>query len=165
MIFNDFLRNFAQCDTWMNFVNTNKKEVERARFGNEERILRFFAMLHKWKVYSGNLASFLNSYMESVRNLSSNEIDEFNSILLKTIKIASLLAIPLHIQKNKNLIEAVLVGIASNISLVEKLSQAELENRFNLLLHTKPFSDDIREGMAHTVKVKERIESAVLVWR
>ena len=162
--FNDFLREFAQCNQWLDFAKTTKKAVEKARFGNEERILRFFAMLSNWKNYSGNLARFLNNYMENKRNLSSKEIDDFRSVLTRTINIAMKLNIPTHIHKNKNLVEAILVGIASNISTLEKLQESEIDSRFQQLQQTRPFSEDIREGMAHTIKVKERISESIRIW-
>ena len=162
--FNDFLRRSAVSEKWLTFVQTTKEEVLKGRFGNEERILRFFAMLEEWQAYKGNLAQFLNTYMDKNKSCSEEKIYHFQEIFQETLEIANKLNIPPYIRKNKNLTEGILVGIGTYLSSLKHLSEQELNDKLSALLKSPPYTDDIREGMAHTVKVKERIKAAIHAW-
>ena len=61
--FNDFLREVVRSNEWLSAMRVSHNAIENARYGNEERALRFFAMYDNWERYSGNLARFLNQYM------------------------------------------------------------------------------------------------------
>ena len=159
--FNDFLRNAAISDKWLIFAQTTKEKVLAGRFGNEERILRFLAMLEKWTDYKGNLAQFLNIYMDKNKSCSEERIYHFQEIFQKTLEIANKLNIPPDIRKNKNLTEGILVGIGTNLSSLKALSEHELNNKLSVLLKSPPYTEDIREGMAHSDKVFARIRAAI----
>lgn len=162
-VFNDFLREIVLIDEWLNFVKTDKEKSEKSRFGNEERVLRFFAMYDSYEKYTGNLAQFLNKYMEKMRN-EEKIISQYRSLLIRSLKVLSKVKIPEAIQKNKNLLEGILVGVAKNINKLEFESENEITDKFERLLKTDPYTNDIREGMAHTNKVKERIEASIQEW-
>lgn len=162
--FNDFLREIVKSSEWMNFAQTSKNKVDNARFGNEERVLRFFAMSDNWNDYSGNLAQFLNRYMEKTKDSSAETIKRYRNLLLKSLNISANIHIPPEIQKNKNLMEGILVGIALNINLLENQTQDAIQTKFEKLLATNPYSSDVREGMAHTAKVKERLGESIRIF-
>lgn len=159
--FNDLLHVLAYNVKWLNVNKTTKDIVEKSRFGNEERILRFFAMYERWESYKGNLSGFLNEFMDENKNVSSDKITKWEKLFLRVLGVVEQLELRDDIRKNKNLFEGVLVGIGVNIDAVEHLAIEELRERFGRLLKTRPYAEDIREGMAHTVKVRERMEAAI----
>ena len=159
--FNDFLREAAVSSEWLQFAETTEEKVRSGRFGHEERVLRFFAMLEQWQKYSGNLAQFLNEYMDNHRLCSQDNIQQYRRILQQTLDIANKLDIPRDIRKNKNLSEGILVGIGSNLPFLQNISEKDIADKFALLLTTPPYTEDIREGMAHTNKVIGRLQAAI----
>lgn len=160
--FNDFLREAAVSSAWLQFTQTTDEKVRSGRFGHEERILRFFAMLDNWQEYSGNLAQFLNKYMDRNKSSSEEKIQKYRNILQQTLDIANRLDIPTVIQKNKNLAEGILVGIGSNLPFLQNISEKDIADKFALLLTTPPYTEDLREGMAHTNKVIGRLQAAII---
>ena len=158
---NDFLREAAVSSAWLQFAQTTEEKVRSGRFGHEERILRFFAMLDKWQLYSGNLAQFLNKYMKENKSCSEEEIQRYRSVLQRTLDIANKFNIPIAIRKNKNLMEGILIGIGSNLQFLQTIDDKDIGNRFSKLLSTAPYTDDVREGMAHTDKVFARINASI----
>lgn len=159
--FNDFLREAAVSPEWLSFTQATKEKILAGRFGHEERVLRFFAMLERWEKYSGNLAQFLNTYMDDYKSCSGEKIEFFRDTLQKTLRVANKLKIPTEIRKNKNLAEGILIGIGANLSHLINITESELADKFALLLNTPPYTEDIREGMAHTDKVLARMRAAI----
>lgn len=163
--FNDFLHSFVKSEIWLKFANTTEDKVDQARFGHEERILRFFAFNDNWKNYSGNLAQFLNAYMERNQNLSEEEIFEYRSKLEKTLQIALKIEIPLKKRNYKNVIEGILIGIAINSSTLQLMSSDDLKKRYEALLKTDSYGESApREGMASKDKVLKRFQTAIEVF-
>lgn len=160
--FNSLLKELARTPEWYKFANTNSQKVDKARFNNEERILRFFAFYQSYKNYKGKLAAFLNSYMDENKNSDIAKIKNFKEIFITTLTIANKLSRRFD---SKNVAEAIMIGIASNIETlisedVETLNQM-CENLLKLPMFTP---EEMKEGLSSEEKVKGRIESAIKVF-
>lgn len=159
--FNDYLREVVRSEAWLSTMRVTREKVESARYGNEERVLRFFAMDFGWESYSGNLARFLNQYMASNKECSPSNLIAKDTLVKRVLRVVGRMSIPLEVIRNKNLMEGIMVGVSKNIDLVEVLSDRELAIRYETLKKTDAYSVDVKEGMAHTDKVKERIIQAI----
>jgi len=160
--FNSFLKKYACSSSWLHFFHLNQEQVKNMRFSNEERILRFLAFYYNQDAYKGRLATFLNNFMAQYRKASGLEtLANFQILLDETIQIASLISIQPEDLKNKNLVEAIFIGIAHNIASLKTCSQAQIQNNYRLLSATPPFTTDRKEGLSHTDKVFERLNAAI----
>ena len=162
--FNDYLHEVVRSKEWLSAMHVNINKVENARYGHEERALRFFAMNEAWEKYSGNLARFLNQYMSKHKESTSSELVEKERLLKRVLRVIMRISIPLEVIRNKNLMEGIMVGLSKNIDKDEILSDQELNHRYWELKKTDAYSVDVKEGMAHTDKVQERIRQAIHVF-
>lgn len=160
---NDFLREYVRCSAWQDSMRCSLHQIDNSRYGHEERVLRFLAMASGWQRYTGNLAEFLNNFMGTKRDMSAVEISKWRCRLDAVLKHLRRMNVPKKILQNKNLIEGVMVGLDVDSLIVDKLSDEELRTRFNELMQTPAYSINIKEGMAHTDKVKGRIEGAIQI--
>jgi hypothetical protein len=162
--FNTYLKQIVRDAVWMKTMGVTLLQVENARYGNEERVLRFFAMESDWQGYTGNLAQFLNDYMKANRNMSDSVLNRKDQVLKSTLGIIVKMEIPKDVLRNKNLMEGIMVGIAKNMELLSREDAPSLRRRYAILKKTAPYSVDVKEGMAHTDKVKDRIRQAISVF-
>lgn len=160
--FNSLLKELARTPEWYNFANTDQQKVDKARFNNEERILRFFAFYYSYANYRGKLSAFLNSYMDRNKNSDDDRIEQFKSLFISTLKIANQLNARFD---SKNIAEAVMIGIASNIESLQNIDVNTL-NTMCANLHNEPLfaPEEMKEGLSSEEKVKGRIESAINVF-
>ena len=159
--FNDFLREVVRSNEWLSAMRVSHNAIENARYGNEERALRFFAMYDNWERYSGNLARFLNQYMSIHKEDSPSVLMTKDSLLKRVLRVIKRINMPLEMIRNKNLMEGIMVGVSKNLDNNESVSDNELNNRYEKLIKTEAYSVNVKEGMAHTDKVKTRICQAV----
>ena len=161
--FNNLLKELALSKLWFQFAYVDKKKVEKSRFSNEERILRFFAFNTTYSEYNGRLASFLNKYMGDNRNVSEEAINAYRLIFNRTLNIV----VPhidkmRYIAKSKNLTDALLVGVAHNLELLEIKSANEIATILKALIAEPEFAEDsVKEDLGSMTKVKNRIEKAI----
>ena len=158
---NTLLRSEARSEAWLKATKTTVAKVSQARFGHEERILRFFAMYTNWRNYKGNLSGFLNRFMDDNKSATESSINRWRDLFQRTLAIVNQINIVDYVQKNKNLYEGLLIGVAVNLKELERSDVMLLNQKFQALLKSKPYAEDVREGMAHTVKVKERLTAAI----
>lgn len=157
--FNALLKELARTEQWFDFATTTLEKVEKARFNNEERILRFFAFYHSYKNYKGKLASFLNSYMDENKNANTFMIESFMELFTQTLSIANKLK---NRFDSKNVSEAIMIGIASNREYLQDKEGTILDAMCDVLLNLPAFSsEEMKEGLGSEEKVKGRIESAI----
>ena len=162
--FNEYLHEVVRSREWLSAMHVNINKIESARYGYEERALRFFAMNDGWEKYSGNLALFLNQYMSKHKESTPSNLVAKDCLLKRVLRVIMRISIPLEVIRNKNLMEGIMVGISKNIDKGESLSDQELTDRYEELKKTNAYSVDIKEGMAHTDKVQERIRQAIYVF-
>ena len=160
--FNSLLKELARTPEWYNFAKTDQQKVDKARFNNEERILRFFAFYYSYDNYRGKLSAFLNSYMDRNKNSDDDRIEQFKSLFISTLKIANQLNTRFD---SKNIAEAVMIGIAFNIESLQNIDVNTL-NTMCANLHNEPLfaPEEMKEGLSSEEKVKGRIESAINVF-
>ncbi len=164
--FNELLKHLAISQVWLEYSGKTKKQVLSGRFANEERILRFFAFYSAYKEYKGRLAGFLNKYMDDNRYLTETEIGTFAGLFERTLRLINpYISSIVYISKSKNLTDALLVGVAKSISILETKSSDELEAMFRDLTAEPEFAEDsVKEDLGGTSKVKNRIEKAIEVF-
>ena len=161
-MFNTLLKELARENSWLIFADTNIEKVEKARFNNEERILRFFAFYDDYRSYRGKLAVFLNNYMYKNKRLGEEQIATYKELVLSTLSIA--LKIETKVT-SKNVADALLVGIAKNINGLKDCSKECITTKYNALMSEPEFSDEaLQEGLGSTEKVKSRIEKAIEIF-
>jgi len=162
--FNNLLREIAKSEQW---ITAFGKTPAIDRFGNEEIILRTFAFIDKLNEYTGNLARFLNHYMEEKQNMTDDEIDEKRRILF-----ASLSFINEKINKSetvralgKTLQEGLLVGISQNISKLTNKSTEEAQLMYENFIKDAEFSEEnIRQGLSVKDKVQSRLRKSISIF-
>lgn len=162
-------------NTWLNNTIKNEKFIilfkldpkKADRFRHQEMVLRFIALYKKREKYNGKLAKFLNDYMDSVRNSTPTDIEAFEKTYTRTINILSdkiMEGQPLP-NLSKATMEAVLIGIASNLDSLESKTAIELKQLFNDLRRDPLFSlEALKEGLAQTEKVTNRIKRAIEIF-
>lgn len=157
--FNDLLKELARTQEWYKFANTDQKKVEKARFNNEERILRFFAFYQSYSNYKGKLAAFLNAYMDETKDAKDDKIESLKDIFKRTLNIANKLGGKFD---SKNIAEAVMIGIAHNIETLTNKDSKVLKKMYEELLKEPKFKpEEMKEGLSSEEKVKGRIDSAI----
>lgn len=157
--FNSLLKELARTEGWCAFARTTNEKVDKARFNNEERVLRFFAFYNNYNTYTGKLASFLNDYMEDNKELSHGDIKEFTTLFNDTIDIANRIKKQID---SKNVAEAILIGIAKNKDRLSKYTHEQLNTIYSEIIKEKEFSEEeLKEGLGATDKVKGRIEKSI----
>ena len=164
--FNDLLKQLAVSQEWLEYSGKTEKQVLSGRFANEERILRFFAFYSAYNDYKGRLAGFLNKFMGDNRYLTEKEIGIYAELFERTLRLINpYLSSIGYISKSKNLTDALLVGVAKSISILETKSSDELEAMFRDLTAEPEFAEDsVKEDLGGTSKVKNRIEKAIQVF-
>lgn len=160
--FNTLLKELAREDSWLAFADTNIEKVEKARFNNEERILRFLAFYDDHESYRGKLAVFLNNYMYKNKRLGEEQVAAYKELVLSTLSIAVKIEDKVT---SKNVADALLVGIAKNICKLKDCSKECITSKYNALISEPEFSDEaLQEGLGSTEKVKNRIKKAIDVF-
>lgn len=160
--FNTLLKELARENSWLTFADTSIEKVDKARFNNEERILRFLAFYDDYESYRGKLAVFLNNYMYKNKRLGEEQVAVYKELVLSTLSIA--LKIETKV-KSKNVADALLVGIAKNICRLNDCTKECITEKYNTLMSESEFSDEaLQEGLGSTEKVKSRIEKAIEIF-
>lgn len=158
---NTFLKDFVRTHCWRNFASVTDKDIERLRFGNEERALRILAFYDNWEQYNASLVSFLNDYMRRYRNASDKQLSRNKILLERALTQFSRIEGRREVRKNWNLVESVVIGIAKNIDKCESMTNEELNDRYKRLISTNVYCEGMREGVMHTAKLKARIEQSI----
>ena len=131
--FNQLLRS---CDKYPAWRNMNKmKDNMMYRFAKQEIILRFLALHERAESYDGHLASFLNNYMHDHQNDTPEFIGSKRSLFERTITCAwvKVFASKEPDKLSLTVMEALLVGIGSNVDAISNESAATMGSRKNKL--------------------------------
>ncbi len=160
--FNALLSELRQYSNFTSLLNISNKNNYRMKW--EELILRFFAFLDSYESYTGNLSGFLNKYMESNRNLPAEEIEDKKNKFTEVINFIFSHKNIFIISKSKAPLEALLVGIAKNLSTISNLSDDQLKERalkFNTEIADSP---ELMEGVAQKLKVLDRMKKSIEIF-
>lgn len=157
--FNTLLKELARTPKWLEFSDATTSKVDKARSAHEERILRFFAFYNNYQNYNGKLASFLNDYMGTNQDIDDDSRQNFTKLLEETLLIAN----KIHGRStSKNVLDAILVGIAKNKEYLKDVDTDVLIDKYNQLMSEPEFSAEaLKEGLGATDKVKGRILKSI----
>jgi hypothetical protein len=160
--FNNLLHALDEYPAWQ-LINKMGNQ-KRYRFTKQEIILRFFAFYDWRSKYKGQVAKFLNDYMQEHRNPTQEFLAGKAELFHRTTDfIAS------KVFRGKpptklpvTVLEALLVGAASNIDFVEDLTEARAAARYRTLVDHADFSDAaLAEGLSKRPKVNDRMRTAI----
>lgn len=164
--FNDLLKELDKNQDWL--AINGLPEHTSDRFKRQELILRFFAFYESYESYKEGLAKFLNNFMRANRNPGDQRIDEWRNLFHRVTKlIRTRLGERLSQERqNLSLFEALMVGVAQNLSAVEQLPPLAVVERFNSLKSNDEFSEiKLVEGLSKTVRVLGRLNAAIQTFR
>lgn len=163
--FNSLLRALDSLPAWRRI---NKMRGNNTyRFAKQELILRFFAFMDDAQQYTGHLANFLNSYMLKHRNPTDQFLNDKKSVFERTV-----LCIDEQIFDKKappktpnTILEALLVGVGSNIDLLGNIESHTIRYRYEYLIGHESFSESsLKEGLSKKQKVKDRLVLATNIF-
>jgi hypothetical protein len=157
-----------ELDRHKNWRILNKMTKDSSyRFTKQELILRFFAFYERRSKYEGHLAKFLNDFMHDNRNPNEASLERRRKLFTETVD-----QITVKIFDNKSprkmpitMIEALMIGISSNIETVKELSASTMKGRYAKLMADPKFSDSaLREGLSKKPRVNERLDAAIKIF-
>ena len=102
--------------------------------------------------------------MNENKNLDDDKIGHFRNLFVKTLEVANKLREKVDSKKvdSKNVAEAVMIGIASNIETLENKDPETLDQMYRSLLdHPRFAAEEMKEGLSSEEKVNGRIDSAI----
>lgn len=161
--FNNLLKELDKNKTWR--VLNKMKTAGNYRFAKQEIALRFFAFQEKLGTYDGQLAKFLNGYMHDHRRADQGFLDDKKRLFERTaIQIyEKIFSRNLPKRLPVTILEAILVGVGSNIDHVESQSEAAAKANYNLLINESIFSESsLLEGLSKRKSVTTRLQASVL---
>jgi hypothetical protein len=157
-VFNNFLKDCSKFQEWRNISGSRLKR----RFRDIELILRFFAFFDHLNSYNGNLALFLNEYMQKNRN-TIGVIDGKRILFTRVINVINnkFSEIKLLTNASNTVVEGALYGVSKNLDFLEGDKVSKLDTFFKKMIAAEAFSEkNIREGIARKEKVLSRLEVA-----
>lgn len=162
--FNDTLKELDKNVDWR-YIN-NMKEGENYRFTKQETILRFFAFMERRDQYKGSVSKFLNDYMFDKRNVDTDELEAkkqmFNSVA-SAMKEIFIDHVPSRLPGT--VLEAAMVGIASNLQHISELSPEGKRVRFEQLrAHQSLSAEFLAEGLSKPDRVSARLNAAIEIF-
>ncbi len=163
--FNDFLKELDANPQWMKL--NKMEEPSGYRYTKQEIILRFFAFHDRYGSYNGRLARFLNDYMYDHRHPTDGFVSEKRTLFNRTIAIVykDIFAGKIPAKLSTSILEAVLVGVSSNLSYLEAQTQDTIQSLYGRLKDHHEFSEmRLREGLATRSRVIARMSAAKLIF-
>ena len=162
--FNDLLQALDRDPNWLN-INGRSPNGQN-RFRGQEIILRFFAFHDSFHTYGSSLVGFLNDYMREHRHPGDAFIEGKHKLFVQTAEaVWHKVYGGIHQPGPISLLEAVLVGVASNLPFVSACSPEKGGEMLGILRNSEAFSEEaLREGLSHRDKVQSRISTAIDVF-
>jgi len=163
--FNNILKRIVQTKVTKSLFSL--KGSQSYRFAYEEIFLRAFTFSYKMEGYSGKLAKYINDFMEDQKKSSDQKLEEMECKMTRTVsliynRILDGKALP---RLSKATTEALLVGVYTNIDLLENENDKSLIGKFEKLREHENFSIiSLKEGLSATEKVKGRINTATAIF-
>lgn len=159
--FNELLKELNQTVAWMK-INRMKQD-DGYRFTKQELILRFFAFHDQYMKYTGRLASFLSDYMAKNNNPDEKFLAEKRILFNRTTDIVfkKIFEGKIPAKLSISVLEAVLVGVSFNLTILEKESNSAVKSKHKKLLRDKQFSEQkLIEGLSGKQRVIGRMTVA-----
>lgn len=133
------------------------------RFLKQETILRFFAFLERRDKYKGHVSKFLNTYMYDHRNISSIVAAQKEDTFTRAIAVIHEKIAPARVPST--VLEAMMIGVATNLDACEARTPEDMEARYRLLIgHEAMSAASLAEGLSKKPKVDERLNAAIAIF-
>lgn len=159
--FNSLLKECNLNKDWRALFGAEK--VKEDRYRKIELILRFLAFFDHYLNYRGKLTTFLNVYMKEHRFASAKEIACKKKLFEETVKLINEeLFEGKRLSKTSNaLIDALLLGVAYNLTSLQKKSSKEVKQMYqSMVQHPSFLEKEMREGIMKREKVLDRLNAA-----
>jgi hypothetical protein len=159
--FNDFLKSFDG-------ENKHWKGIKKRIWGSTDRyrsvevLLRIIAFSDSHESYDGNLARFLNRYMQEHMGDEKNVLDDLHGRLDSTSSIVQdILASENQRKLPLLLIEALMVAVFTSHERLVSKDPASLTEAYHQMKLKAPFSDGARYAVSSVDNVQTRLREAV----
>ena len=130
-------------------------------------ILRFFAFTDRLDQYKGQLAKFLNDYMQDNRYCDQQFIAAKENLFCRTVDVIykKIFAGKVPSKLIVTVLEAMLFGVGANIEHLEQLPAARAKQLADELRgHEELSAERLSEGLAKTERVVGRLNAAKTVF-
>jgi hypothetical protein len=153
-------------ENWRNVFG----ERRNTRLKDQELILRFLAMMQRADKYSRPMRDFLNDFTAECSSLDAQQLEGFRNLFRETIKICNEAkgksAFRPSRALNAAVFEAVMVGVATRISVNKKLPDiSSVAAAYDKLLGDTKFMRACERATADEESVKTRQSSAVAAFK
>lgn len=164
--FNDALKKFDKTDKNWAIV---KRHIwgSTDRFRSVEVALRALAFTASRTNYQGNLAGYLNTFMQKASQARDFITEEVVAKLETTARLGAVAVKSLGRGKQSlTLIESILVGIMSNLEHLSQLQNSDecIARVTQDVVAAPEFSEGARYGLSNAQKVKDRLDKAVQIY-
>jgi hypothetical protein len=159
-----------ELDDYPSWRKLNKmKSGDAGRFTKQEIILRAFAFHDRSSSYEGDLAGFLNDYMQENRNPSQAFLDKKKQQFEQTMDCIVGSIFEGSAPPNKlsvTLLEALMVGVSKNLSTLSQQRPSMIRHKYKELANDEEFSEQsLKEGLSKKQRVITRINTAIRIFR
>lgn len=163
--FNSLLKDLDRGDAWRSI---NRMRPGKAyRYTKQELALRFFAFTESRTKYEGHLAKFLNGYMHRYQHADPATIATKRELFMSTVEFiaAKIFGGETAPKLSLTVLEALLVGVGSNVPAVLNKSPTAAREKYQRLLGDPAFTESaLREGLSKRVRVIERLGRAAAIF-
>lgn len=158
--FNNLLKDFDKKNADWKFV---KRRIwgSMDRFRSVEVALRVLAFGDDLASYDGNLARFLNDYMQRRHQENEDSLAGLKDRLSILARIARKVLGDGSRKLPLALVEAVLVGLYVNLNKAEKKTSQQLNDAFSDLRKRPTFSESARYAVSSAENVQARLSEAI----
>ncbi len=134
------------------------------RLKDIELVLRFFALLYYSDSYSRPMKEFLNRYMAANRNLQKQLEHTLTDIFERTVSTVLRAIGPRAFRPrsavNAAVLDSVMVGVASSLSLEPSPTDEQLASAYRSLIANRKYLEVIERSTADEENVRQRLKLA-----
>ncbi len=163
--FNNLLKNIVEDRLFHELFSIDPSK--KYRYSNEELVLRIFAFARDHSKYKEPLSKYLNAYMSENRWITEGRADALHAIFLKSTTLIYRTILdgePLP-RLSKATIEAIFVAVIRNLESLGDVKPRALKQAYTALRKDPLFGvEALKEGLAATERVKERLDRAVALF-
>ena len=162
--FNDLLKRFDQKNPDWKLV---KKRIWGAmdRFRSVEVLLRAMAFGERLNSYDGNLARFLNDYMQSQTQQQPEAFTNLEAVLARVAELArAALSIETRTKLPLASVEAVMVALYVHRADLAQTSEERAQNSYSEMLKKPSFAESARYAVSSVENVSQRMNDAIEVF-
>ncbi len=163
--FNDLLKDIVLTEEYTRLFDI--KKTKKYRFSNEEMVLRVLAYSEEYEKYKSPLTKYLNGFMARKKNITLEVSQNTKAIFLRALSIVYTKIFdsePMP-KLSKAVVEALLVGVITNINNLEALQPYVVKAKYDTLRQDELFSViSLSEGLSVTDKVKARLKRSIEIF-